>query len=60
LITGSIRQRNAADDVRKCKSKHVDESGKPVDVENMIREREKKVKEENAKNNNVLELDLLK
>ncbi|WEK70950.1 MAG: GLPGLI family protein [Candidatus Chryseobacterium colombiense] len=38
----------------------VDESGKPLDPEKMFREREKKAKEENAKNNNVLELYLLK
>lgn len=38
----------------------VDESGKPVDPEKIFREREKKAKEENAKNNNVLELYLLK
>ncbi|WP_426278368.1 GLPGLI family protein [Chryseobacterium sp. S-02] len=38
----------------------VDESGKPLDPEKLFREREKKAKEENAKNNNVLELYLLK
>jgi len=38
----------------------VDESGKPLDPEKMFREREKQAKEENAKNNNVLELYLLK
>ncbi|UMQ42823.1 GLPGLI family protein [Chryseobacterium sp. Y16C] len=38
----------------------VDESGKPLDPEKMFRELEKKAKEENAKNNNVLELYLLR
>ncbi len=38
----------------------VDESGKPLDPEKLFREREKKAKEENAKNNNILELYLLK
>ncbi|WBV61077.1 GLPGLI family protein [Chryseobacterium camelliae] len=38
----------------------IDESGKPLDPEKLFREREKKAKEENAKNNNVLELYLLK
>lgn len=37
-----------------------DENGKQMDVEEMLRNQERKVKEENAKNNNLLELDLLK
>ncbi|MBL7878427.1 MAG: GLPGLI family protein, partial [Chryseobacterium gambrini] len=37
-----------------------DEKGNKLDVEDMIRERERKVKEDNAKDNNLLELDLLK
>ena len=38
----------------------IDESGKPLDMEKILREREKNAKEENAKNNNILELYLLK
>lgn len=38
----------------------MDESGKPIEPETMLRMREKEGKEENAKNNNLLELDLLK
>ncbi|MCA6066534.1 GLPGLI family protein [Chryseobacterium sp. RG1] len=38
----------------------IDESGKPLDMEKILRDREKNAKEENAKNNNVLELYLLK
>lgn len=37
----------------------VNESGKPLDISEVIREREKNAKAENAKNNNILELDLL-
>lgn len=37
-----------------------DENGKQVDIEAHLREREKSVKEENARNNNILELELLK
>ncbi|HCR77681.1 MAG TPA: GLPGLI family protein, partial [Chryseobacterium sp.] len=37
-----------------------DEKGNKLDVEDMIRQRERKVKEDNAKDNNLLELDLLK
>lgn len=37
-----------------------DENGKQMDVEEMLRNQERKVKEENVKNNNLLELDLLK
>jgi len=37
-----------------------DENGKQLDIEAVLRDRERKVKEENAKDNNLLELDLLK
>ncbi|GAA5101023.1 hypothetical protein GCM10023210_40110 [Chryseobacterium ginsengisoli] len=37
-----------------------DEKGNKLDINDMIRERERKVKEDNAKDNNFLELDLLK
>lgn len=38
----------------------VDESGKQLDIEKILREQEKNAKANNAKNNNLLELDLLK
>ncbi|MFC3157867.1 GLPGLI family protein [Chryseobacterium arachidis] len=38
----------------------VDESGKPLEQQTILRMREKEGKEQNAKNNNLLELDLLK
>lgn len=38
----------------------LDEGGKPIEPEMMMKMREKEGKEENAKNNNLLELDLLK
>lgn len=38
----------------------VDESGKQLDIEKILRERERNAKADNAKNNNLLELDLLK
>ncbi len=37
-----------------------DEKGNKLDINEMIRQRERKVKEDNAKDNNLLELDLLK
>lgn len=37
-----------------------DEKGNKLDIDDMIRQRERKVKEDNAKDNNLLELDLLK
>lgn len=37
-----------------------DEKGNKLDIEEMIRKRERKVKEDNAKDNNILEIDLLK
>lgn len=37
----------------------IDESGKPLEQETMLRMREKEGKEQNAKNNNLLEFDLL-
>ncbi|KFF12383.1 hypothetical protein IW15_12570 [Chryseobacterium soli] len=37
----------------------VNESGKPLDISEVIREREKNAKAANAKDNNILELDLL-
>ncbi|MGO4709937.1 GLPGLI family protein [Chryseobacterium sp. 2TAF14] len=37
-----------------------DENGKPLDIEKMLRDQERNVKANNAKNNNLLELDLLK
>lgn len=38
----------------------MDENGKPLDIEKMLRDRERDAKANNAKNNNLLELDLLK
>lgn len=38
----------------------IDEKGKPIDTEQMMRDMEKNAKANNAKNNNHLELDLLK
>jgi len=38
----------------------IDENGKPLDIEKMLREQERDAKANNAKNNNLLELDLLK
>ncbi|WP_210149179.1 GLPGLI family protein [Chryseobacterium scophthalmum] len=38
----------------------IDENGKPLDVEKMLREQERDAKANNARNNNFLELDLLK
>lgn len=38
----------------------IDESGKPLDIEKLIRDKERAAKENNARDNNVLELDLLK
>lgn len=37
-----------------------DEKGNKLDINDMIRQRERKVKEDNAKDNNLIELDLLK
>jgi len=39
--------------------KMMDEKGNPIDMEKMMRDIEKNVKEENLKDNNLLELDLL-
>lgn len=38
----------------------IDENGKPLDIEKMLRDRERDAKANNARNNNLLELDLLK
>lgn len=38
----------------------IDENGKPLDIEKMLREQERDAKANNARNNNFLELDLLK
>lgn len=38
----------------------IDENGKPLDIEKMLREQERDAKANNARNNNLLELDLLK
>lgn len=38
----------------------IDENGKPLDIEKIIRDKERAAKENNARDNNVLELDLLK
>jgi len=38
----------------------IDENGKPLDIEKMLRDQERDSKANNAKNNNLLELDLLK
>lgn len=38
----------------------MDENGKPLNIEKMLRDRERDAKANNAKNNNLLELDLLK
>lgn len=38
----------------------VDENGKQLDIEEMLRDQERNAKANNAKNNNLLELDLLK
>lgn len=38
----------------------IDESGKPLDIEKLIKDKERAAKENNARDNNVLELDLLK
>lgn len=38
----------------------MDENGKPLDIEKMLRDRERDAKANNAKNNNLLEIDLLK
>lgn len=38
----------------------IDESGEPLDIEKLIKDKEKAAKQNNAKDNNVLELDLLK
>ncbi|MCD0478163.1 GLPGLI family protein [Chryseobacterium sp. LC2016-29] len=38
----------------------IDENGKPLDIEKMLRDKERDSKANNAKNNNLLELDLLK
>lgn len=54
--TKGIRQMMAGN----TKVTMIDESGKPVDIEKMLRDRDKKAKEDNAKNNNILELYLLK
>lgn len=37
----------------------IDETGKPLDIEKLIRDKERAAKENNAKDNNVLELELL-
>lgn len=38
----------------------IDENGKPLDIEKMLRDKERDTKANNARNNNFLELDLLK
>lgn len=38
----------------------MDENGKKIDAEQAIRDQEKRAKAENAKNNNIIEIDLLK
>jgi len=38
----------------------IDETGKPLDVEQLIKDKERAAKENNARDNNVLELELLK
>lgn len=38
----------------------IDENGKPLDIEKMLRDQERDSKANNARNNNLLELDLLK
>ena len=38
----------------------IDENGKPLVIEKMLREQERDTKVNNARNNNFLELDLLK
>jgi GLPGLI family protein len=38
----------------------IDESGKPLDIEKLIKDKERAAKENNARDNNILELDLLK
>ena len=42
------------------KIKMIDENGKALDIEKMMRDQERDAKANNAKNNNLLELDLLK
>lgn len=42
------------------KIKMIDENGKALDIEKMMRDQERDTKANNAKNNNLLELDLLK
>ena len=37
----------------------IDETGKPLDIEKLIKDKERAAKENNARDNNVLELDLL-
>lgn len=38
----------------------VDENGKPMDIEQFLKDEDRQVKEKNAKDNNLLELDILK
>lgn len=38
----------------------INENGNPLDIEEMLREQERDVKANNARDNNLLELDLLK